>query len=240
MLSSAAPPRRAVEPRSLSVWFVLQPHPSRFVSVSVIARFAVAITSLLLAPTLAAAQAPPAAPVPPANADTIERVLAVVDGHPLLLSDVSDLERVRGLGEDAALEAAIDERLMFQEASRLAQTEVLKEEEERALAEVVERQPILREQVPEAGLRRILRRQITILKYVEFRFRPQLRVSDQEVRAAYEADPQGGASWEAEKDKIRDRLERRALDERIEAWVRELRARADVRYVGREPGSGGP
>jgi len=27
--------------------------------------------------------------------------------------------------------------------------------------------------------------------------------------------------------------ERRALDERVEAWLRELRGRADVRYVGR-------
>ena len=192
-----------------------------------------ALVLALAVPPVASSQSAPAA-------DTIARVLAVVDGHPLLLSDVSDLERVRGLGEDAALEAAIDERLMFQEASRLAQTEVLKDEEERALAELVERKPILREQVPEAGLRRILRRQITILKYVEFRFRPQLRVSDEEVRAAYEADPQAGASWEAEKEKIRERLERRALDERIEAWVRELRSRAEVRYVGREAGSGGP
>ena len=192
-----------------------------------------ALVLALAVPPVASSQSVPAA-------DTNERVLAVVDGHPLLLSYVSDLERVRGLGEDAALEAAIDERLMFQEASRLAQTEVLKDEEERALAELVERKPILREQVPEAGLRRILRRQITILKYVEFRFRPQLRVSDEEVRAAYEADPQAGASWEAEKEKIRERLERRALDERIEAWVRELRSRAEVRYVGREAGSGGP
>jgi hypothetical protein len=171
---------------------------------------------------------------------TIERVVAVVDGHPLLLSDVSDLARVRGLDEVPALEAAIDERLMYQEASRLNQTEVLADEEARALAELVERKPLLREQLPEAGLRRLLRREITILKYVEFRFRPQLRVSDQEVRAAFEADPAAGESWEAEKEKVRARLERRALDERVEAWIRELRARAEVRYVGGAPPSGGP
>ena len=179
-----------------------------------------------------------AQPLP--GAVTIERVVAVVDGHPLLLSDVSDLARVRALGEAPALEAAIDERLMYQEASRLSQTEVLADEEARALAELVERKPLLREQLPEAGLRRLLRREITILKYVEFRFRPQLRVSDQEVRAAFEADPAAGESWEAEKEKVRARLERRALDERVEAWIRELRARAEVRYVGGAPASGGP
>jgi hypothetical protein len=188
--------------------------------------------------TLAIPQLALAQPLP--GATTIERVVAVVDGRPLLLSDVNDLSRVRGLAADAALEAAIDERLMYAEAARLAQTEVQGDEEQRALAELALRKPILLEQVTEAGLRRILRRQITILKYVEFRFRPQLRVSDQEVRAAFEADPAAGESWEAEKEKVRERLERRALDERIEAWVRELRGRAEVRYVGREPASGEP
>jgi len=176
----------------------------------------------------------------PALGTTIERVMAVVDGHPLLLSDVNDLSRLRGLEAAAALEAAIDERLMFFEAARLTQTEVLADEEERALGELLERRPILREQVGEPGLRRILRRQITILKYVEFRFRPQLRVSDQEVRAAFEADPAAGASFEAEKARVRERLERRALDERVEAWVRELRSRAEVRYVDRAGGAEGP
>ena len=166
--------------------------------------------------------------------------MVVVDGRPLLLSDVSDLARVRGLAEEAALEAVIDERLMYQEASRLTQTEVLADEEERALAALLERKPALPAEVGEAGLRRILKRQITILKYVEFRFRPQLRVSDQQVRAAFESDPQAGESFEAEKERIRERLERRALDERVEAWVRELRGRADVRYVGREGPAGGP
>jgi hypothetical protein len=183
---------------------------------------------------------PSASGQPAPSPATIERVMVVVDGRPLLLSDVGDLARVRGLAEEAALEAVIDERLMYQEASRLTQTEVLADEEERALAALLERKPALPVEVGEAGLRRILRRQITILKYVEFRFRPQLRVSDQQVRAAFESDPQAGESFEAEKERIRERLERRALDERVEAWVRELRVRADVRYVGREGAAGGP
>ena len=40
-----------------------------------------------------------------------------------------------------------------------------------------------------------------------------------------------GVALEDAQDTIRDRLERRALDERVEAWVAELRARADVRVV---------
>ncbi len=83
----------------------------------------------------------------------------------------------------------------------------------------------------EPDLRRLLRRQLAILQYVEFRFRPQIHVSDEDVRKAWELEPTGPALEDAV-DAIRARLERRMLDERIEAWVKELRARADVRYVG--------
>jgi len=227
MLSSVAPPGRVAEPRSLSVSVVRtarQPWPPFLVPVACF---------LLAAPPLALAQTPP-------GVTTIERVVAVVDGRPLLLSDVRAVERVRGLAEAAALEALVDERLMQREASRLPQAEVLAEEEQRATQELLERRPELGDAVSAADLRRLVARQIAILKYVEFRFRPQLRVSDQEVRAAFEADPSAGDSWEAAKQGVRERLERRALDERVEAWVRELRGRADVRYVGREPPAGTP
>jgi hypothetical protein len=187
----------------------------------------IAALLLLAVPHIALAQqAPP-------TVTTVERIVAVVDGRPLLLSDLRAVERVRGLGEEAALEALVDERLMNREALRLPQAEVLAEEEQRATQELLERRPELGDSVSAADLRRLVGRQIAILKYVEFRFRPQLRVSDREVRAAFEADPSAGDSWEAAKQGVRERLERRALDERVEAWLRELRARADVRYVGR-------
>jgi hypothetical protein len=221
MPSSEVPFLRAAEPRSLSVWFVPQRRRS----------FA---RRSPLALALVVALAPPAFAQPaPSTTTTVERVVAVVDGRPLLLSDVRAVERVRALSHEAALEALIDERLMYLEASRLPQAEVLADEEQRATEELLGRRPELADSVPAADLRRLVGRQIAILKYVEFRFRPQLRVSDQEVRAAFEADPSAGDSWEAAKDRVRERLERRALDERVEAWVRELRARADVRYVGR-------
>jgi len=65
-----------------------------------------------------------------------------------------------------------------------------------------------------------------------------VRVSDEEVRKAWGEEQAGrpaGPAFEDEQEELRARLERRALDERIEVWVRELRQRADVRYVGRSP-----
>ncbi len=195
--------------------------------------------ALVLVPGLALGQ--PA--LPPPRVEVVERIVAVVDERPLLLSDVRALRAVRGLGEEAAREAAIDERLMHGEAARLPQAEVTREEEDLALADLLEARPALREEVPETERRRLLSRQIAILKYVEFRFRPQVRVSDDEVRKAWEEERAGqpaGPAFEDEQEALRARLERRALDERIETWVRELRARADVRYVGAPPPAEAP
>ena len=79
---------------------------------------------------------------------------------------------------------------------------------------------------------------------MEFRFRPQVRVSDAEVRKAWEDEQAGrpaGPAFEDEQEALRARLERRALDERIEAWVRELRAaRGRALRGGRRPPPGAP
>jgi hypothetical protein len=63
----------------------------------------------------------------------------------------------------------------------------------------------------------LARRQAVILKYARFRFLPQIRIDD----------PQAATEPGSED---RERLLERALGEKIEAWVRELRASADIRY----------
>jgi len=182
----------------------------------------------------ATAERPADAPASPA-VELVERIVAVVDERPLFLSDVRALAAVRGLRGAPAVEAAIDERLMHAEAARLAEAEVRRDEEDGALAALLAARPELQGALSEPDLRRLLRRQATILKYVEFRFRPQVRVSDEDVRHAWEAEEAGrpgGVPLEDAEEALRDRLERRALDERIEAWVKELRIRADVRRIG--------
>jgi hypothetical protein len=46
--------------------------------------------------------------------ELVERILAVVDEKPLLLSDVRAMEVVRELDRGPALQASIDEHLMYQ------------------------------------------------------------------------------------------------------------------------------
>lgn len=170
---------------------------------------------------------------PAARAEVIENILAVVDGRPVLLSEVRAVERVRGLDRPRALEETIDERLMYREAARLPQSLPTREEEEKAISALWERDPALREDVTEGELRRLVRRQATTVKYIRLRFSPQVRVGEEEVRQAYQAEYEGrgeAPALEAVAEDLRLRLVQKALDERIEAWVSELRAAAEVRY----------
>ena len=184
-------------------------------------------TVLLLAAALGAAPAT-------AQDQLVERILAVAEGRPVLLSEVHIIQGLRGLDEKAALEELIDERLMLREAGRLAESAVTAAEEERALQRLRESSAFARG-VPEASLRRLVRRQTAILKYVDFRFRPQVNTSDADVRAAYEqryADRTGAPSYEDAAPGLRQELLAHALDLRIEAWVAELRRSAAIRYNG--------
>jgi hypothetical protein len=142
-------------------------------------------------------------------ATIVERVLAVVDGRPVLLSEVRLVQQVRGEDAGPALEALIDEHLMFAAALRLPQAALTDAEEAAALLALSARVPGGSGDAD--ALRRMARRQATILKYVDFRFRPQVRIT-------------------AEDPEERARLERDELDARIEAWLKDLRAAADVRY----------
>ena len=177
-----------------------------------------------------------AASVSSAGAEVIERILAVVDGRPVTLSEVRLLARVRGEEPKAALEVLIDERLMFREASRLSQAAVTREDEERALTDLRGKLGSA-EQEPEDELRRLARRELTILKYIEFRFRPQVRVDDETVKREYAArhgkTAEGPLSPVAEA--LRAELLERALTAKIEAWIRDLRSEAEIRHNDAPP-----
>jgi hypothetical protein len=165
----------------------------------------------------------------PVRAELVERVVAVLDGRPILLSDVRVLARVRGVSLEAARGALIDERLMYREAARLGGTAPGAEDEDRALADLHARAGL--DDVPDDALRRLLRRQATILRYVDLRFRPQIRVDDEAVREAW-PERRPDRPFVEVADELRTRLFREALDARLEDWVAELRAGALVRLLG--------
>jgi hypothetical protein len=169
----------------------------------------------------------------PCGAEVVERILAAVDSQPLLASETSAMARLRGFDTKAALEALIDEELMYREASRLPQAAPTPDEAARALASLEPRVAALPEPIPAPTLERIARREATIVKYAGFRFAPQVRVEDEEVQKAYDKESAGRqdpAPFEERAAALRAELSEQKLGERIEAWVKELRSAARIRY----------
>jgi hypothetical protein len=167
-----------------------------------------------------------------AAAERIERVLAVVDEMPALLSETVALQRLKPYDREQALQALIDELLMLREANRLREAAPTPDEEQRAYDSLVAKlDPAAAAADPEA-LRRIAWRQSVILKYIELRFRPQIRIDEAELQQAYDEQYAGrpGAPPLLEVSKqLLERLQTLALDKRIESWVAELRAAARIR-----------
>ncbi len=153
------------------------------------------------------------APSAPAEAATLERVVAVVGERPILLSELR--QRARPFSVQIALNAQgdaqrnaaestmmrellqrmIDERLEEQAAEK-AGIKVTSDEIDRALAGVAEQAKMsVRELVNEAhrkgldeqGYRDELRRQLLEGKLLQLRVRNRVRVEDEDARAAYAA-----------------------------------------------------
>jgi len=172
-----------------------------------------------------------------AAVERIERVLAVVDDMPALLSETLALQRLKPYGREEALQALIDELLMLREASRLREAAPTREEEQRAYDSLIAKLDGAAVLADPEALRRIAWRQSVILKYIELRFRPQIRIDEAELQQAYAEQYAGRTDAPPLADvskQLLEQLQVRALDKRIEGWVAELRAAARVR-INPEP-----
>lgn len=171
-----------------------------------------------------------------ASAGTIvERTVAFVNKKPVLLSDVELTRALLKLDEKEATERAIDEVLMFEEASRMV-TELPPEETiSRAVLSLKEKAGL---EFSPAALRRKALVQLAIANYIELRLRPQVRVEDEAVRQTFNdrvaKDPQTPL-FALVADAIRELLESRALDQKIEEWIALLRGREEIRRVAPRP-----
>ena len=165
----------------------------------------------------------------------VERTVAFVNKKPVLLSDVELTRALLKLDEKEATERAIDEVLMSEEASRLVTETPVEEVVQGAVLSLQEKAgpgftPL--------ALRRKALVQLAIAGYIEQRLRPQVRVEDEAVRAAFNErvarDPRT-PQFNLVADAIRESLESQALDQKIEEWVASLRRREEIRRVPPRP-----
>lgn len=191
----------------------------------------------------------------------VDRVVAVVDEDPILLSD---LERVIALGLAEAkdgesvsslrrrvLDALIEQRIRLHEIGRFGFEQAPLELVERQLEALRARFPdddayrseLRRMGIDEVGVRQLLARQLAVLEYVEERLGPRIFVGLEEIRRYYDDElaPRQRAAGallpplEEVRESIRALLREERLDEEIDRWTAELRAQADVVDLLDEP-----
>jgi hypothetical protein len=91
-------------------------------------------------------------------------------------------------------------------------------------------------------LRAHLRLQLTMLRFIDYRFRPEVAVSDADIAAYYEAElrhwrPGKGAkppSLDASRDEIRNLLAAQRADEALNAWLDQSRRQVRLVYLDRK------
>lgn len=189
------------------------------------------------------------------GATLVDRIVAVVDDDPILASDVDRVirlglagERRPGDGDEAlarrVVDQLIEERLRFHEVDRFGAVQVPVEQIEAMAEEIRSRFPteeafarsLAEVDVTEAGLSRLIARQLSILAYVDERLGARVFVSLEDIRAHYEGElapalaARGEAAppIEAVREQIRAVLRERRLNEELVRWTEELRRKADV------------
>ncbi len=171
------------------------------------------------------------APAPSFAWTIIEKTLAFVNKKPILLSDVELTRALMGIDAPQALERTIEESLMFEDAIRLVNEPPGEAALEGAIATLQARagSPSSR-----AAFLRKARVQLAISNYIDVRLRALVRVEDVEVRRVFNemvATQNPATVFDAVSHEIRAALERKCLDQKIEEWVKALRARAEIRRV---------
>ncbi len=165
----------------------------------------------------------------------IERTLAFINKKPILYSDVLLTRELLQLEEADALERTIDESLMFDEASRLLNDSPSEDTIARAVLALQEKTGT---KFTAPALRRKALVQLAISNYIDQRLRSLVRVEDAEVRKALNDrlsnNPQPPLFSQVA-DAIRESLERRSLDQKIEEWVGALRRGAEIRRPSPRP-----
>jgi len=214
-------------------------------------RFLAQISLPFAVAAVALADAPPA---PAPEAHLVDRVVAVVDEAPILLSDI---ERVIGLGlierregesPEALRRRTLDELIV----RRLRQNEVERFGYEEAPLDQVEAQVerlrsrfadeaawqarLVELGFDEAQVRQILATQLAVLTYLEQRLGPRAFVGLEEIRRYYDetlvpklrAQGDPVPPIEEVREAIRAVLREEKLDHEIDVWTDDLRREADV------------
>jgi hypothetical protein len=192
--------------------------------------------------------------------EVLDRVVAIVNNTPIFQSDWELALRSEALlggrkpesfneaEQRAAFERLVDQELLHEQMRGFMITTVTDEEVNARLMEVRQqiegaktdegwRQILANSDLNEDDLKARIRTQLEVLRFLESRFRPTVRVDYRTIQKYYreqflpELHKQGGKDVPLADvtSKIREILTQQRMDEQVTSWLQTLREQADIR-----------
>ncbi|HEX8926689.1 MAG TPA: hypothetical protein VF786_12900 [Terriglobales bacterium] len=195
------------------------------------------------------------------TAEIVERIVATVNKHPLMATDLEDEMRFEALQQKSPVaslnsqdaKAALD-RLIEQELVRQQMLSVADPAPEDVAVRVKDIRALYPQAATDDGWRSVLKQyeltpadvdrlvaaQLQMMRFIELRLRPSLRVSRREVEAYYRdkfAPELRSAGHEPDPlQKVYSRIEeiliQQKLDDTLTNWMSTLRNQSDIRIHG--------
>jgi len=198
-------------------------------------------------------------PVAPGVPRSIDGIAARIEDDIITESEVRELAGFQRLADgksksrDEIIRELADQWVVRQEAAATSYREPAEEEVNRAyeqLAKQFSSPPEFRNRLEaarlsEAAVRRILKQQLYLSRFLDYRFRPAAQIDQEQIEAFYQDEfvPQlkeRGATippLEDVEDTIREVVVQRAINERATKWLDETRERLKIDIVPQGAGS---
>lgn len=189
----------------------------------------------------------------PGSQQVADRIVALVDEEPVLLSEVYQLSRLEEMGEadlnemlQNRLEGLINRKLMLQEIRVLRVFRVTTAEVEAVRQQYLERlgEIAFGDRLREAGIsgeefNSLIREGILIEKFIEYKFRRGISISSKEQRDYYNTEfvedlrtkgieENDIPSFNRVQEEIEAVLIERRVTERLQTWLTNQRAQAQI------------
>lgn len=189
----------------------------------------------------------------PAGAVTVDRIAAVVDGQVITVSEISQMVEIRffprrATGEEEhrreVLDGLIAQALRFRDVERFGAQEISPDLIEARFLEIQRRfrseeefaAALARAELAADEVRALVRRQLQVEAYIQERFAPMVFVTSDEIEQYY------GSTWAPARrerglsvpplaqvrEEVRAAVQSTRLEDEIDRWTAQLRARANV------------
>ncbi|MGB9668450.1 MAG: SurA N-terminal domain-containing protein [Thermosulfidibacteraceae bacterium] len=180
------------------------------------------------------------------HAIIIEKIVAVVNGKPIMLSEVQERQIVIKVttGQELTLQEVLKkmviEEVVMQEAEKLglvAEDEVVNEYIENLLREnhitLDEFKKLLHEKgITFEAYKEEIRRRITTTRVMNTQIRMRIAVAEEEIKEYYEKHKSElHGSYDEVKEKIRNLIMSERIEERYKKWIEELMNKSTIKIM---------